>query len=72
MKRNIEKEIKALENIIELLNRCLRIHLKSKNKIYITTTLRDIQVCKRELKKLEAARQVEMQAEKEYQNNAVQ
>jgi hypothetical protein len=72
MKKDIEKEIKAVENILELLNRCLRIHFKHRQFFNAKATLIDIQVCKKELKKLQAAKQDEVKASKEQIQNALQ
>jgi hypothetical protein len=72
MKKDIEKEIKAVENILELLNKCLRIHFKHCQFLNAKATLIDIQVCKKELKKLQAAKQVEVKASKELKENAIQ
>lgn len=72
MKKELDKEIRAIENILVLLNRCLRIHLKNHQFINTKNTLIDIQVCKKELKKLQAAKQDEAKASKGLKQNAVQ
>jgi|tagenome__1003787_1003787.scaffolds.fasta_scaffold20964066_3 hypothetical protein len=72
MKKDLEKEIKAVENILELLNKCLRIHFKHRQFYNAKATLKDIQICKKELKKLQAAKQVETRASKELKENAIQ
>jgi hypothetical protein len=72
MKKDIDKEISAVENILELLNKCLRIHFKHRQFYNAKATLIDIQACKKELKKLQAAKQVELKASKELKQNAIQ
>ena len=72
MKKELDLEIRAVENILVLLNRCLRIHLKERQFINAKNVLIDIQVCKKELKKLQAAKQDEAKAPKGLKQNAIQ
>lgn len=64
-----EKEIRAVENIIRLLNSCLVIHLRNADLKSVKATIIDIQKCKRELKKLIVAEDAETEKVK---NGAVQ
>jgi hypothetical protein len=70
--KEIEKEIKAIENVVELLNECLIINLRNLKIQYAKNCLKDIQLCKRELKKLGTAQQVAMEAIKEQAHDDVQ
>lgn len=49
---NIEREIQVVENIIRLLNECLAISLKNKQKEECKSILLDMKYCKNELKRL--------------------
>lgn len=70
--RNLEKEIQAVNGIINILNKCMRIYLENREIINAKKTLKDIQLCKHELKKLIAARVEVMDAVKEKAKDAVQ
>jgi hypothetical protein len=54
----LEKEIKVVEHMIDQLNQLIDIYAKNEMYDEFTTTLKDIQTCKRELKKLIAKRTV--------------
>lgn len=57
--KELEKEILVIQNIIRLLNECLSIALATKNKVSEKECIRDIQLCKKELAKLIAAKERE-------------
>lgn len=59
---HLEKELRAVDAILVQLNQCLMIHYKSKNRDYFNNTLKDIQKCKVEKKRLIAAKEAEMDA----------
>lgn len=50
--KDIEKEILVVENIIRLLKDCLAISRKNKRKEECKSTIKDIQLCENELKRL--------------------
>jgi seryl-tRNA(Sec) selenium transferase len=58
--RQLEREIEVVKHIIDQLNQCLEIYHDAKLHDEFTTTLKDIQTCKRELKRLIAKRTVEL------------
>lgn len=60
-----EKEIKLIQSMIDLLYRCLFISIKNKRIQEIKSTLNDIQICKKELKKLITAKDEAQEAQKE-------
>jgi len=49
---HIDREIEVIQNIIRVLKRCLRIHLKEKDIKGTVRTLHDIRIVKREMKKI--------------------
>lgn len=57
-KKDITKEIEAVENIIRILNQCLAINIKHKKIEAAKDTLKDIQICKEELNKLIEAKAI--------------
>ena len=59
----LEREIQVVEAIIAQLNECLGIFIKENYHKDIKRTLKDIQICKAELKKLIAAKEAEKEAE---------
>lgn len=46
------KEIEAVESILSVLEKCFRMHIKTKQYIEASRCFRDIQKCKKELKRL--------------------
>jgi hypothetical protein len=63
--RDLEKEIEVIKSMIDLLNRCLFISLKNNRIKEVKNTVKDIQLCKRELRKLILARDEAPEAQKE-------
>lgn len=68
--REVKREIEVVENMIRILNNCLVLYVRKNELRNIKNTLKDIQLCKKELKKLIAAKNVEVEAEKEPAQNA--
>jgi hypothetical protein len=60
----LKREIEVVENLINQLNKCLAIYHKEKMYEEFRVTLVDIQICRKELHKLMAAKKAEMEAEK--------
>jgi hypothetical protein len=58
--RTIDREIEVVEVIIDQLKSCLVIYYKAKMYDEFKTTLKDVQTCKTELKKLIAKRNTEL------------
>jgi uncharacterized protein YktA (UPF0223 family) len=46
------REIEVVENIISVLDKCFKMHIKTKQYIEASRCFRDIQKCKKELKRL--------------------
>jgi len=67
----IKREIQVLNHLLHQLNECLVIFYKEKMHTDFKNTLKDIQICKKELRKLKAARLAGMEAEKGVASNAV-
>lgn len=61
----IDREIEVVRTIIAQLNQCLGIYIKENYHRDIKNTIKDIQICKNELKKLIAAKEAEKEAEHE-------
>lgn len=59
MKASLDREIEVVETLISQLNSCLAIYYKEKLYDEFRVCLTDIQTCKRELKKLIAAKEAE-------------
>lgn len=49
---NLAQEIYVVENVIRLLNECLKINIETSNKIGVKSCLKDIRICKIELQRL--------------------
>jgi hypothetical protein len=62
--RHLDIEIEAVEKIIDQLNKCLGIFLANKMNRDKRNTLKDIAMCKAELKRLIAAKEAEKEAAK--------
>lgn len=62
--RYLDMEIEAVEKIIDQLNKCLGIFLATKRNRDKRNTLKDIAMCKAELKRLIAAKEAEKEAAK--------
>jgi len=58
--QRLEREIEVVEHIIDQLNKCFIIYSQNKMRSEIKNTLKDIQLCKAELKRLIAAKEAEM------------
>jgi hypothetical protein len=54
--KEVEREIEVVKNMIDILNRCLFISLKNHRVREVKSTVKDIQLCKKELRKLIVAR----------------
>lgn len=70
--KDIQKEIEAVENVIRLLNEYIAICITHSRKEEIKTTLKDIAMCKLELKKLVAIKEKDLEAAKEKTKDEVQ
>lgn len=70
MSKSIDKEILVVETIIKQLRNCIAIYHREKRFDYIVATIKDIQICKTELKRLKVARMAELEAEKGVTTNA--
>jgi hypothetical protein len=55
--RDLNREIEVVENIIEILNRCLVVHKLEKQASSVVSCLNDIRLCKKELKRLKAEKE---------------
>lgn len=62
--RHLDREIEVVEKIIDQLNKCLGIFIAEKMHRDIRDTLKDIAICKAELKRLIAAKTAEKEAAK--------
>jgi len=62
--RQLDSEIKVVEKIIDQLNKCLGIFIAEKMHRDKRNTLKDIAICKAELKRLIAAKAAEKEAAK--------
>jgi hypothetical protein len=71
-KQEIELEIEVLHNIIDLLNECLRINIQHLKIQYAMNCLKDIRLCKEELKKLVIAKESALEVIKEQNHDEVQ
>ena len=58
--QRLEREIEVVKHIIDQLNKCFIIYSQNKMRSEIKNTLKDIQLCKAELKRLIAAKEAEM------------
>lgn len=54
--KDINHEIEVVENIIEILKKCLALHIREKQPKQIAAAKKDIQICKKELSRLIEAR----------------
>jgi hypothetical protein len=61
--RQLDREIEVVETIISQLNQCVGIYRNAGSRIDLKNTLKDIAICKAELKKLVAAKKAEMEAD---------
>jgi hypothetical protein len=61
--RQLDREIEVVETIIRQLNQCVGIYKNAGSRTDLKNTLKDIAVCKLELKKLVAAKKAEMEAD---------
>lgn len=59
----LDREIEVVENIISVLNRCFILHLKRMNYEDAKKTLKDINLVKKELKKLLKMKETELEGE---------
>ena len=66
----LEREIQVVETILCQLNKCLAIYYKQKLYDEFRVTIKDIQTVKEELKRLIAAKEAEIEAEKGAATNA--
>lgn len=55
--RDLNREIEVVENIISILNRCLEVHKLEKQATSVLNCLRDIRLCKKELRRLKAEKE---------------
>ncbi len=62
--KHLDREIEVVEKIIDQLNKCLGIFLANKMHRDQRNTLKDIAICKAELKRLIAAKEAEKEAAK--------
>jgi len=62
--RHLDREIEVVEKIIDQLNKCLGIFLAEKMHRDKRNTLKDIAICRAELKRLIAAKEAEKEAVK--------
>jgi hypothetical protein len=69
--RNLEKEIQIVETLIRQLNQCLFIFHKEHKHKEFRNTIVDVHLCKKELKRLIAAREAEMNVGKGVARNEV-
>jgi hypothetical protein len=66
---NLDHEIEVMENIIRVLKRCLRIHLKEKDLKGTVRTLNDIRIVKREIKRVIDRAESEQEPQNETQRS---
>ena len=60
----IDREIEVLGNMIRLLKECFSIYIQSKQKEEAKRTLKDLEICRKELQKLIEAKEVAIFAPK--------
>ena len=56
----IEKEIEVIENIINVLRRCLMIYVKERDYLRMIETMKDIMKCRKELEKIKKTSEVKI------------